>query len=106
MTQKWEREQSYRLRKELFATSLTNKIAVQFWYEYRDAHDDLKWKRCYGIEHWTFNNEGKMENRMMSGNDLVLGKHGDGSGVGDGRMGRWFSDGVDVDDVLSEEMDV
>ena len=43
---------------------------------------------------------------MMSGNDLVLGKDGDGSGVGDGRMGRWFSDGVDVDDVLSEEMDV
>ena len=43
---------------------------------------------------------------MMSGNDLVLGQDEDGSGVGDERMGRWFEDGVDVDDVVSEEMDV
>ena len=43
---------------------------------------------------------------MMSGNDLVLGQDGDGSGEGKGRMGRWFRDGIDVDDVVSEEMDV
>lgn len=30
------------------------KIAVQFWYEYRDAEDGMKWKRCYGLEDWTF----------------------------------------------------
>lgn len=34
----------------------------------------MKWKRCYGIEHWTFDEEGKMEKRMMSGNDIVLEK--------------------------------
>ena len=30
------------------------RIAVQFWYEYRDAEDGMKWKRCYGLEDWTF----------------------------------------------------
>jgi hypothetical protein len=33
-----------------------------------------------------------MEKRMMSGNDLILGSDGDG-------VGRWFVDGVDVNDV-------
>jgi len=31
LTQKWEKEKEYRLRKELFSTT-ENKIAVQFWY--------------------------------------------------------------------------
>ena len=42
---------------------------------------------------------------MMSGNDLVLGPNGDGSGVGEGREGRWFKDGVDVDDAVLGETD-
>jgi uncharacterized protein len=70
---KWEKEKEYRfgillsheilhlviltdmprLRKELFNWS-ANRIAVQFWYEYRDAHDGMKWKRCYGLEDWTY----------------------------------------------------
>lgn len=33
LQQKWAREESYMLRKELF-TFHDNKIAVQFWYEY------------------------------------------------------------------------
>lgn len=93
LTRKWERELDYRLRKELFCVGgdgeQTRRIAVQFWYEYRDAQDGLKWKRCYGIEHWTFNAEGKMEKRMMSGNDVEIGEEG-----------RWFRDGVDVDAVV------
>ncbi|KAL1599981.1 hypothetical protein SLS59_006054 [Nothophoma quercina] len=32
LTQKWEKEKSYRLRKELFAFT-DDKIAVQFWFE-------------------------------------------------------------------------
>lgn len=60
LTQKWEKEREYRLRKELFAVGGEkegdmNKIAVQFWYEYRDKYDGMKWKRCYGLEDWTFN---------------------------------------------------
>ncbi|RMZ74363.1 DUF1348 domain [Pyrenophora seminiperda CCB06] len=87
LTKKWEKEKSYRLRKELFAFS-NNKIAVQFWYEYQDAHDSMKWKRCYGLEDWTFADDGKMRKRQMSGNDIEI----------DDAV-RWFKDGVDVNKV-------
>lgn len=66
---------------------------MQFWYEYQDSSDGMKWKRCYGLEDWTFDYEtGKMRKRQMSGNDLVLGPDGDGEG-------RWFVEGVDVEQV-------
>jgi len=55
--------------------------------QYQDFLDSLKWKRCYGIEHWTFAPDGRMEKRQMSGNDVEIGEEG-----------RWFRDGVDVDD--------
>lgn len=58
----------------------------------------MKWKRCYGLEDWTFDSEGKMRKRMMSGNDVVLGVGGNGEG-------RWFVDGVDVEDVSIGESD-
>lgn len=61
---------------------------MQFWYEYQDAHDDMTWKRCYGLEDWTFAPDGKMRKRQMSGNDVVIGEEG-----------RWFKDGVDVNAV-------
>ncbi|KAG8857314.1 hypothetical protein FRB96_005801 [Tulasnella sp. 330] len=114
LSKKWEKERSYRLRKELFCFQ-DDKIAVQFWYEYQDASDGMKWKRCYGLEDWTYDGafdpdafglilrhkeSGKMKKRMMSGNDLLLGKDGDGVGVPEeGIEGRWFVDGVNVDDV-------
>lgn len=91
LTKKWEREKSYRLRKELFSFT-NNRIAVQFWYEYQDSEDEFKWKRCYGLEDWTFGDDGKMCKRMMSGNDMLLGPNGDGSS-------RWFVDGIDVNEV-------
>ncbi|KAK0257236.1 hypothetical protein LTS09_007711 [Friedmanniomyces endolithicus] len=82
------------LRKELFAFS-SNRIAVQFWYEYQDSHDNMKWKRCYGLEDWTYDDEdgGKMRKRQMSGNDVE---------IAEGQ--RWFKEGVDVDSVeIGEE---
>jgi nuclear transport factor 2 (NTF2) superfamily protein len=91
LTAKWKKEKSYRLRKELFSFT-DNRIAVQFWYEYQDTENGDKWTRCYGLEDWTFDKDGKMEKRMMSGNDLILGPDGDGTG-------RWFVDGVDVNEV-------
>ena len=92
LTQKWQREKSYRLRKELFAFT-ENRIAVQFWYEYQDASDNMTWKRCYGLEDWTFAEDGKMRKRQMSGNDLAL-EQGE----------RWFVEGVeDVDSVAIAE---
>ncbi|KAK5278289.1 hypothetical protein LTR40_009349, partial [Exophiala xenobiotica] len=99
LTKKWEKEANYRLRKELFAFT-DDKIAVQFWYEYQDRYDGMKWKRCYGLEDWTFDREtGKMRKRQMSGNDIVLGRNGDGIAVPEERIqGRWYVDGIDVDD--------
>jgi nuclear transport factor 2 (NTF2) superfamily protein len=76
LAKKWEKEKGYRLRKELFAFS-DNKIAVQFWYEFQDAHDDMKWKRCYGLEDWTFAEDGKMRKRQMSGNDVEISEAGE-----------------------------
>lgn len=75
LTKKWEKEKNYRLRKELFAFT-ENNIAVQFWYEYQDAHEGMKWKRCYGLEDWTFAEDGKMRKRQMSGNDIEIDESG------------------------------
>ncbi|KAF2218671.1 hypothetical protein BDZ85DRAFT_78480 [Elsinoe ampelina] len=90
LTKKWQREQNYRLRKELFAFG-DDRIAVQFWYEYQDSSDG-KWKRCYGLEDWTFAPDGRMRKRQMSGNDVVLAEEQ-----------RWFRDGVDVNEVNISE---
>jgi nuclear transport factor 2 (NTF2) superfamily protein len=76
LAKKWEKEKNYRLRKELFAFT-DNKIAVQFWYEFQDAHDGMKWKRCYGLEDWTFAEDGKMRKRQMSGNDVGIAEAGE-----------------------------
>ncbi|KAL2150314.1 hypothetical protein VTH82DRAFT_7990 [Thermothelomyces myriococcoides] len=82
---KWAKEKDYRLRKELFAFT-DNKIAVQFWYEWRD--ETGQWWRTYGLEDWTFADNGLMKKRQMSANDVKIGEDE-----------RWFKDGVDVDAV-------
>ncbi|KAM0380561.1 hypothetical protein ACHAPK_001166 [Fusarium culmorum] len=71
LTDKWNRESN---------------IAVQFWYEFRD--DDGQWWRCYGLEDWTFDNDGLMKKRQMSGNNVKISEEE-----------RWFKDGVDVNTV-------
>jgi nuclear transport factor 2 (NTF2) superfamily protein len=43
-------------------------IAVQFWYEWRDEAG--QWWRTYGLEDWTFAENGLMRKRQMSGNDV------------------------------------
>ncbi|KAI1077491.1 DUF1348-domain-containing protein [Whalleya microplaca] len=89
LTKKWEREQGYRLRKELFAFT-DDKIAVQFWYEWYDK--DGQWCRTYGLEDWTFAADGLMRKRQMSGNDVKI-THEE----------RWYKDGVDVNSVPISE---
>lgn len=58
-----------------------NRIAVHFWYEFQDAENGNKWMRRYGLEDWTFNPDGKMEKRVMPGNNLLLGPNGDCNGL-------------------------
>ena len=66
---KWEREQEYRLVKELWAFH-GNRIAVRFCYEWHD--EGGQWFRSYGNENWEFNAQGLMQLRLASINDLPI----------------------------------
>jgi nuclear transport factor 2 (NTF2) superfamily protein len=37
----------------------------------------MKWKRCYGLEDWTFAENGQMRKRHMSGNDIEISEAGE-----------------------------
>ena len=69
LTTKWKREQEYRLVKELWA--FTGKhIAVRFQYEWHD--DKGQWWRSYGNEQWEFAENGLMQRREASINDVAI----------------------------------
>lgn len=72
LTQKWQRENEYRLIKELWAYS-DNRIAVRFVYEWRDK--DGQWYRSHGNENWHFNEKGLMTERHASINDVAIQAH-------------------------------
>jgi nuclear transport factor 2 (NTF2) superfamily protein len=69
LTEKWERELGYRLKKELWSYT-DNRIAVRFEYEYH--LDDNQWFRAYGNENWEFNENGLMTKRYASINDISI----------------------------------
>lgn len=69
LTEKWQREQDYRLVKELWAFT-GNRIAVRFAYEWHDT--DGAWFRSYGNENWAFDDTGLMHTRIASINDVAI----------------------------------
>lgn len=69
LTRKWAKEHEYRLIKELWAFE-GNRIAVRFAYEWHD--DDGVWFRSYGNENWEFDQNGLMQCRYASINDLPI----------------------------------
>jgi nuclear transport factor 2 (NTF2) superfamily protein len=69
LTKKWQRELDYKLKKELWAFT-DNRIAVRFEYEYHDAAG--QWFRAYGNENWEFDENGLMQKRYASINDLAI----------------------------------
>jgi len=69
LTEKWEKELSYKLKKELWAFT-ENRIAVRFEYEYHDHSG--QWFRAYGNENWEFDENGLMKKRFASINDLAI----------------------------------
>jgi len=69
LQRKWQKEQDYRLIKELWACS-GDRIAVRFAYEYHD--DSGQWYRAYGNENWAFDSQGLMMQRYASINDLPI----------------------------------
>ncbi len=69
LTDKWHREQEYRLIKELWAFH-ENRIAVRFAYEWHNEQGE--WFRSYGNENWEFDALGLMRVRIASINDLPI----------------------------------
>jgi nuclear transport factor 2 (NTF2) superfamily protein len=69
LTQKWNREQDYALRKALWSFT-DNRIAVRYQYESHDA--DGQWWRSYGNELWEFDADGLMRRRESSINDVRI----------------------------------
>jgi len=66
---KWQKEQDYRLKKELWCF-MDNKIAVRFEYEWHDQAG--QWFRAYGNENWEFAESGLMQRRYASINELAI----------------------------------
>lgn len=73
LSRKWNKEQDYRLKKELWTYS-DNRIAVTFTYEWHD--DTGQWFCSYGNELWEFASNGLMSRRVASINDVTI-KEGD-----------------------------
>ena len=69
LKRKWNRELDYRLIKELWAFH-GNHIAVRFAYEWHD--DSGNWFRSYGNENWEYDENGFMQRRIASINDLAI----------------------------------
>ena len=72
LTAKWNQELHYKLKKYLWSFT-DNRISVRFEYEWQDAETG-QWKRTHGNEHREFNQEGLMQIRDMSANDININK--------------------------------
>ena len=69
LTRKWAKEIDYRLIKALWVFE-DKRIAVRFAYEW---HDNIgSWFRSYGNENWEFDENGLMQRRFASINDLPI----------------------------------
>jgi uncharacterized protein len=69
LTDKWKKERNYKLKKELWGFK-GNRMAVRFEYEYQDESD--QWYRAYGNELWEFDENGLMQKRYASINDMKI----------------------------------
>ncbi|CAA0156765.1 DUF1348 family protein [Tenacibaculum maritimum] len=66
---KWVNERNYKLKKELWGFR-NNRMAVRFEYEYQNKEG--QWYRAYGNENWEFDENGLMQKRFASINDLEI----------------------------------
>ena len=69
LTRKWQKETGYKLMKELWAFT-DNRISVRFEYEWHDEKG--QWYRAHGNEHWEFREDGLMQRRDASINDIEI----------------------------------
>ena len=66
---KWDSELDYKLKKELWGFK-ENRMAVRFEYEWHDVEG--QWYRSYGNELWEFDEDGYMQKRFASINDMPI----------------------------------
>ena len=69
LKRKWENELNYKLKKELWGFR-ENRMAVRFEYEWHNKEG--QWFRSYGNELWEFNENGLMQKRFASVNDIQI----------------------------------
>ncbi len=69
LERKWCKELDYRLIKELWAFE-GHRIAVRYAYEWHD--DSGNWFRSCGNENWEFGEDGLMQRRFASINDIPI----------------------------------
>ena len=69
LTKKWEKELDYKLKKELWGFR-ENRMAVRFEYEWHN--EGGQWYPSYGNELWEFDENGYMQKRFASINDLPI----------------------------------
>jgi uncharacterized protein len=69
LQRKWAKELDYRLKKELWSFT-GHRISVRFEYEWHDATNN--WYRSYGNEQWEFADNGLMQRREASINDVAI----------------------------------
>lgn len=69
LKRKWEKELDYKLKKELWGFR-ENRMAIRFEYEWHD--ETGQWFRSYGNELWEFDENGLMQKRFASINDLSI----------------------------------
>lgn len=67
---KWSKELHYKLMKELWAFT-DDHISVRFEYEWQHSQTG-QWYRTHGNEHWAFDDDGYMQRRDMSANDIPI----------------------------------
>jgi len=73
LSRKWQKEKYYKLMKELWAFT-DNRISVRFEYEWYDDNEK-QWYRTHGNEHWEFGEDGLMQKRDMSANDVPINEN-------------------------------
>lgn len=72
LKRKWAKELDYKLKKELWGFR-ENRMAVRFEYEWHDKAG--QWYRSYGNELWEFDEDGYMQKRYASINDLTINEN-------------------------------
>ena len=86
LTDKWDHELDYRLRKNLWSFT-DNRISVRFQYEWHDS--DGQWWRSYGNELWEFDALGYMRRREASINDVAVDESDLRVTPGEGELPVW-----------------